>query len=51
MIQKVILEKGFSEAQFNRVHTPIGIPIKCKSPAEIAVSVALLLYLPVVAYE
>lgn len=40
MIQKVILEKGFSEAQFNRVHTPIGIPIKCKSPAEIAVSVA-----------
>jgi xanthine dehydrogenase accessory factor len=40
MIKKIILEMGFSEAQFNRVHTPIGIPIKCKSPAEIAVSVA-----------
>ncbi|MDC0231372.1 XdhC family protein [Aureispira] len=40
IIRKVILEQGFSESQFNRVHTPIGIPFKCKSPAEIAVSVA-----------
>lgn len=39
-IRGILLEQGHSEAAFERVHTPIGLPIKCKSPAEIAVSVA-----------
>lgn len=39
-IRTTLLNKGHSEAAFERVHTPIGLPIKCKSPAEIAVSVA-----------
>ena len=39
-IRATLLEKGHSETAFERVHTPIGSPIKCKSPAEIAVSVA-----------
>lgn len=39
-IRTIMLEKGFTNEQYNRVHTPIGLPIKCKSPAEIAVSVA-----------
>ncbi|MCH2022878.1 MAG: XdhC family protein [Saprospiraceae bacterium] len=40
VIKKVIVEKGFTFSQIDRVYTPIGIPIKCKSPEEIAVSVA-----------
>ncbi len=39
-IRAILLGKGHSETAFERVHTPIGLPIKCKSPAEIAVSVA-----------
>jgi xanthine dehydrogenase accessory factor len=39
-IRTTLLGKGYSEAAFERVHSPIGLPIKCKSPAEIAVSVA-----------
>jgi xanthine dehydrogenase accessory factor len=39
-VRKILLKKGFSEEQFNRVHTPIGLALNCKSPAEIAVSVA-----------
>lgn len=39
-IRKVLLGKGHSVAAFERVHTPIGLPIRCKSPSEIAVSVA-----------
>jgi xanthine dehydrogenase accessory factor len=39
-VRATLLEKGYSEAAFDRVHTPIGLPIKCKSPAEIALSVA-----------
>lgn len=39
-IRAQFLEKGISEEDFNKVHTPIGLPIKCKTPAEIAVSVA-----------
>jgi len=39
-IRATLLGKGHSELAFERVHTPIGLPIKCKSPAEIAVSVA-----------
>ena len=34
------LSQGFSEADFARVHTPIGLPIKAETPMEIAVSVA-----------
>lgn len=39
-IRKILLDKGHTKAAFERVHTPIGLPIKCKSPSEIAVSVA-----------
>ncbi|MBL4650952.1 MAG: XdhC family protein [Aureispira sp.] len=39
-IRATLLGKGHSSAAFERIHTPIGLPIKCKSPAEIAVSVA-----------
>jgi xanthine dehydrogenase accessory factor len=31
---------GFSEADLNRLHSPIGLPIGAETPAEIAVSVA-----------
>jgi len=37
---KVFLEQGFSQDEINRVHAPIGIPIKSDTPAEIAVSIA-----------
>jgi xanthine dehydrogenase accessory factor len=39
-IRGILLGKGHSELAFERVYTPIGLPIKCKSPSEIAVSVA-----------
>lgn len=39
-IRTALLGKGHLEAAFERVHSPIGLPIQCKSPAEIAVSVA-----------
>lgn len=39
-IRTTLLKKGYSELAFERVHTPIGLPIKCKSPSEIALSVA-----------
>lgn len=35
-----LLEEGFSEADFARIHTPIGLSIGAETPAEIAVSVA-----------
>ena len=31
---------GFGEADFARIHNPIGLPILAETPAEIAVSVA-----------
>ncbi|EAY25508.1 XdhC family protein [Microscilla marina] len=31
---------GFPEEQIKKVHTPIGIPIRSKTPAEIAISIA-----------
>jgi xanthine dehydrogenase accessory factor len=31
---------GFSQEEIDTVHTPIGIPIKADTPAEIAVSIA-----------
>jgi xanthine dehydrogenase accessory factor len=36
----LLLREGFSEADFARVHTPIGLPIRAETPMEIAVSVA-----------
>ncbi len=36
----MLLAQGFAEADFARVHTPIGLPIEAETPMEIAVSVA-----------
>lgn len=33
-------EMGFAEAEISRMHTPIGLPIAARTPAEIAVSIA-----------
>ncbi|MEA5145961.1 MAG: XdhC family protein [Candidatus Limiplasma sp.] len=38
--REMILAQGFSQEQFARVHTPIGMPILAETPMEIAVSVA-----------
>lgn len=38
--KKRLLEAGISEEEFKRVHTPIGLPIKGDTPAEIAISIA-----------
>ncbi len=38
--ERLFAEKGFTEADFARVHTPIGIEILAETPAEIAVSIA-----------
>lgn len=35
-----LLQLGFTEADFARVHTPVGLPILAETPMEIAVSVA-----------
>ena len=35
-----LLDDGFSETDFARIHTPIGLPIRAETPEEIAVSVA-----------
>ena len=32
--------EGFAEASLEKVHAPIGLPIRSKTPAEIAISVA-----------
>lgn len=36
----LLFEAGFSETDFARVHTPVGLPIHAETPAEIAVSIA-----------
>lgn len=36
----MVLQQGFTDADFDRVHTPIGLPIGAETPMEIAVSVA-----------
>lgn len=38
--ERLFAEKGFTESDFARVHTPIGIEILAETPAEIAVSIA-----------
>ena len=37
---KRLLEDGISEQDIARMHTPIGLPIKGETPAEIAISIA-----------
>lgn len=39
-INRRLTEDGFSQEAIQRVHTPIGLPIKAVSPEEIAVSIA-----------
>jgi xanthine dehydrogenase accessory factor len=39
-LKKRLGEKGFSKETLDRVHAPIGIPIKSETPAEIAISIA-----------
>ena len=34
------MANGFTEAEYNRVHAPIGLTIGAETPAEIAISVA-----------
>lgn len=34
-----LLSAGFSEAEFNRIHAPVGIPIKSRTAKEIALSI------------
>ncbi len=38
--KSLLFEEGFTEQDFARVHTPIGLPILAETPAEIAVSIA-----------
>ncbi|MCE5202048.1 MAG: XdhC/CoxI family protein [Synergistaceae bacterium] len=38
-VRKILLEQGVTEAHLNRLHQPIGIPIKAETPEEIAVSI------------
>jgi xanthine dehydrogenase accessory factor len=38
--KSVVLAQGFTEADFARVHTPVGLPIQAETPMEIAVSIA-----------
>lgn len=35
-----LLADGIAEAELKRIHSPIGLPIKAETPAEIAVSIA-----------
>jgi len=38
-VANVLREHGFSEKTISSIHTPIGLPIKAETPAEIAVSI------------
>lgn len=40
LTKRKLFDEGFTEADFARVHTPIGLPILAETPEEIAVSVA-----------
>jgi len=37
---RALLDEGFTKADLERVHSPIGLSIKAETPAEIAVSIA-----------
>lgn len=39
-VNQALLEEGFSEADIGRIHAPIGLPIKARTPEEIAISIA-----------
>ncbi len=39
-MRKVMLAEGFSEAELDKVHAPIGLPINSETPYEIAISIA-----------
>lgn len=39
-VNQILKEKGFTDKDLKRVTTPIGLPIRAESPAEIAVSIA-----------
>jgi xanthine dehydrogenase accessory factor len=39
LTKKSLLEKGFSEAELNKVHAPIGLKIGAVTPEEIAISI------------
>jgi xanthine dehydrogenase accessory factor len=39
-IHELLKEDGFTSEEIAKVDSPIGIPIKSKTPAEIAVSIA-----------
>ncbi|MEG1603110.1 MAG: XdhC/CoxI family protein [Cloacibacillus sp.] len=38
-VRKMLLERGVSAAHLDRLHQPIGLPIKAETPNEIAVSI------------
>jgi xanthine dehydrogenase accessory factor len=39
MIYDALLEEGFTKADIDRVHAPIGLDIGAETPEEIAVSI------------
>ncbi|MBO4419064.1 MAG: XdhC family protein [Oscillospiraceae bacterium] len=39
-VNQMLQEEGFSQADIARIHAPIGLPIKAKTPEEIAISIA-----------
>lgn len=39
-VTKILRENGISEEKIASIHTPIGLPIKGETPAEIAISIA-----------
>jgi len=39
-VNEALLHEGFSETDIARIHAPIGLPIKAKTPEEIAISIA-----------
>lgn len=39
-VNQALAEEGFSPADVGRIHAPIGLPIKARTPEEIAVSIA-----------
>ncbi len=39
-VNQKLREEGFSEEELARIHAPIGLPIKARTPEEIAISIA-----------